>query len=79
MRESFRCPFCQHVTDIDLSQELDRGETDLRGEPDDRQNLKIDLPKRLLVCCGSCTRQFVVLPGQSGLGAALNGIGNNRS
>jgi hypothetical protein len=73
MRENFKCPFCQQVVDVDLTQELERGQTDLFGTPDDRQNLKIDLPKRLLVVCTQCSREFVVQPGVSGLGAALNG------
>ncbi|GAB4327941.1 MAG: hypothetical protein Kow0074_23570 [Candidatus Zixiibacteriota bacterium] len=73
MRENFRCPFCQHITDIDLTHELERGETDLSGVPNERQNLKIDLPKRLFVVCTHCTRQFIVQPGMSGLGAMRNG------
>ncbi|MBD3298148.1 MAG: hypothetical protein GF341_05790 [candidate division Zixibacteria bacterium] len=78
MRESFRCPFCQQVTDIDLTQELERGETDLRGVPDERQNLRIDLPKRLLVSCTNCTRQFVVQPGVPGIDAANHNAGSKR-
>jgi hypothetical protein len=62
MFDSYRCPFCQKSVDIDLANELDRGQTDLRGSIDDRQNLKLDLPKRLLVTCTHCGRQFVIQP-----------------
>jgi hypothetical protein len=78
MRENYRCPFCQQIAEIDLTQELERGETDLRGVPDERQNLRIDLPKRMLVMCTHCTREFIVQPGLTGLGAAVNGTGSNR-
>ena len=72
MRENYRCPHCQQVTEVDLTQELERGQTDLRGVIDNRQNLKLDLPKRLLVVCAHCTREFVIHPGLNGLG--LTGI-----
>lgn len=62
MFESYRCPFCQTTVDVDLAQELERGQTDLRGSIDHRQNLKLDLPRRLLVMCTHCTRQFVIQP-----------------
>ena len=62
MFESYRCPFCQKTVDVDLARELDRGETDLRERIDPRQNLKLDLPKRLLVACTHCSRQFVIEP-----------------
>jgi DNA-directed RNA polymerase subunit RPC12/RpoP len=60
--ESYRCPFCQKIVEIDLTRELDRGQTDLRERIDQRQNLKIDLPRRLFVTCTGCSRQFIVQP-----------------
>lgn len=62
MFESYRCPFCQTIVEVDLAHELDRGQTDLRERIDQRQNLKIDLPKRLFVTCTGCSRQFIVQP-----------------
>lgn len=62
MFESYKCPFCQNAAEIDLARELERGQTDLRGRIDNRQNLKLDLPKRLLVACTHCSRQFIIQP-----------------
>ena len=62
MFESYKCPFCQKTVDVDLARELENGQTDLRGRIDRRQNLKLDLPKRLLVGCTHCHRQFVIQP-----------------
>jgi DNA-directed RNA polymerase subunit RPC12/RpoP len=62
MFESYRCPLCQGPVDIDLTEELERGQTDLRERIDERQNLKLDLPRRLLVTCTHCGRQFVIQP-----------------
>jgi len=73
MFEAYRCPLCQGTVEIDLTEELERGQidlteelergqTDLRERIDERQNLKLDLPKRLLVTCAHCGRQFVIQP-----------------
>lgn len=62
MFEPYRCPMCQSTVDIDLTAELERGQTDLRERIDQRQDLKLDLPKRLLVTCTHCGRQFIIQP-----------------
>ena len=62
MFESYRCPLCQGSVDVDLTEELERGQTDLREQIDQRQNLKLDLPRRLLVTCTHCGRQFIIQP-----------------
>ena len=62
MFETYRCPLCLGIVEIDLTEELERGQTDLRERIDERQNLKLDLPKRLLVTCAHCGRQFVIQP-----------------
>lgn len=62
MFEAYRCPLCQDTVEIDLTDELERGQTDLRETIDERQNLKLDLPRRLLVTCPHCGRQFVIHP-----------------
>lgn len=62
MFEAYRCPLCQGTVDIDLAAELERGQTDLRERIDERQNLKLDLPRRLLVTCTHCGRQFIIQP-----------------
>ncbi|MBI5869037.1 MAG: hypothetical protein HZB43_12260 [candidate division Zixibacteria bacterium] len=53
---------CQSTVEIDLTAELERGQTDLRESIDQRQDLKLDLPKRLLVTCTHCGRQFIIQP-----------------
>lgn len=62
MLESYRCPHCGKLADIDLSRELEAGQTDLQRSIDGRQNLKLDLPKRLLVVCNHCHRQLIIQP-----------------
>ena len=62
MPETFKCPHCGKDAQVDLARELERGETDLRRSIDGRQNLKLDLPKRLLVMCNHCQRQMVIQP-----------------
>ena len=60
--ESYRCPHCGKQAEIDLARELENGETDLGSTIDGRQNLKLDLPKRLLVHCNHCQRLMVIHP-----------------
>lgn len=60
--ESYKCPHCGKDAQIDLAHELEAGETDLRRSIDGRQNLKLDLPKRLLVVCNHCHKQMVIHP-----------------
>ncbi|HUU45396.1 MAG TPA: hypothetical protein VM118_06645 [Acidobacteriota bacterium] len=62
MFEPYLCPHCGKAAEIDLQRELEAGETDLRRSIDGRQNLKLDLPKRLLVICNHCGRQMVIHP-----------------
>ena len=65
MIERHSCPYCQGVNEVDLARLLGEGETDLRGKIDDRQKLKLDLPRRLIVCCDTCGREFVIIPAGS--------------
>ncbi|HEX9750945.1 MAG TPA: hypothetical protein VGB22_06660 [candidate division Zixibacteria bacterium] len=62
MIELYSCPHCGKTCNIDLHAELEAGETDLLRSIDGRQNLKLDLPKRLLVECTHCHRQIVIRP-----------------
>lgn len=62
MFEPYQCPHCGKTVEIDLERELEAGQTDLRRSIDGRQNLKLDLPKRLLVLCTHCRRQMVIQP-----------------
>ncbi len=60
MFEQYRCPYCEQVNNIELARVLAEGETDLRGRIDERQQLKLDLPARLLIICESCGREFII-------------------
>ena len=62
MREPYICPHCGKAVEIDLEHELEVGETDLRQSIDGRQNLRLDIPKRLIVTCTECHRQMVIEP-----------------
>ena len=62
MLEPYECPHCGKTVDVDLQRELETGQTDLRRSIDGRQNLKLDLPRRLLVTCANCRRQMVIQP-----------------
>ena len=60
--DSYNCPHCGKQAEIDLAHELEAGQTDLSRSIDGLQNLKLDLPKRLLVTCNHCQRQMVIQP-----------------
>jgi len=62
MIERYRCPYCSGITEVALSRLLAEGETDLRGKIAERQKLKLDLPRRLLIACVACGREFVITP-----------------
>ena len=62
MLEPYQCAHCGKTVDIDLQRELETGQTDLRRLIDGRQNLKLDLPRRLLVTCTICQRQMMIQP-----------------
>jgi hypothetical protein len=72
MIERYRCPYCRGVSEMALSRVLQDGETDVRGQIDERQKLKLDLPGRLLITCDACGREFIITP------AGPGDIPNNR-
>ncbi len=66
MIERYRCPYCQGVSEVELARLLAEGETDLRGAVADSQKLKLDLPKRLIITCDQCGREYIIMPVGSG-------------
>ncbi len=60
MFEQYRCPYCEQVNNLELARVLAEGETDLRGKIDEMQQLKLDLPARLLIICEMCGREFII-------------------